>query len=375
VTHIIHVTEDMALMSGGVPAVVRQLATHFSLDDYQVSLLHAKGDSSEICHRVTVRKCQPHGPLRRWSYSSNLQPSLNRLFTASTPDGSILHIHGLWTAPPTLASYTAKQLRIPSVFTSHGMLAPWLWNNQGSVQWLKKTLFWQLLGKKCVANCSILHAVTPLERDELASLVSGCQIEVIPNAIEIRNDRSPYSNIQKNFLFLGRLEPKKGIDILIKAFASARLPCEFHLLIAGPSWSDRYLSLLYRLVSSFGLTDRIRFIGPVFGLAKQNLLDSSWLLVCPSHAEVVGLVNLEAAAHYLPSITTHQTGLWDWEAGGGYLVQPDITSLTQALESAASWSDSERAHRGIASHSLVEQRYSWKVVLPLWKELYSLLND
>lgn len=363
----------MAPISGGVPAVVRQLATQFSSEGHQVSVLHAKGDASDISDRVSITTCKPDGLLRTWSYSSTLLPSINRLLTSPISDGPILHIHGLWTAPPTLASYTAKKLKIPSLFTSHGMLVPWLWNNQGKVHWLKKTLFWHLYGKKSVSNCSILHAITPLERDELSLLIPGCQIEVIPNAIELPPPSSVHRERQKTILFLGRLEPKKGVDILIHAFASARLSRDWHLIIAGPPWSATYLSLLHRLVSYCGLTDRVTFSGPVFGQAKQDLLDSSWVLACPSHSEVVGLVNLEAATRFLPSITTLQTGLLDWQKGGGCLVQPDTYSLAQALEHAASWTDSERFHRGLASRSLVEQRYSWNVVLPLWNQLYSNL--
>jgi glycosyltransferase involved in cell wall biosynthesis len=116
-----------------------------------------------------------------------------------------------------------------------------------------------------------------------------------------------------------------------------------------------------------------RLRGPLFGEEKRKLIDTAWVLATPSHSEVVGLVNLKAAARCLPTITTHQTGLHDWELGGGLLVEPNIDTLVRALEAACSWSAQEQHDRGLASRRLVQQRYSWQVVMPMWIQLYSSL--
>ena len=92
-----------------------------------------------------------------------------------------------------------------------------------------------------------------------------------------------------------------------------------------------------------------------------------------SHSEVVGLVNLEAADYFLPSITTPQTGLSDWSQGGGILSFPDVLSISRALIEASSWSSEEQFERGVASRSLVHKSYSWDHVTPLWHNLYTQL--
>jgi glycosyltransferase involved in cell wall biosynthesis len=217
-----------------------------------------------------------------------------------------------------------------------------------------------------------VHAITPLERDHLGRLLPGCKIVVIPNAIDL--DPARLDSIQERehiILFLGRIEPKKGVDILINAFAQARLGSDWSLEVVGPSWSEVYMQFLHRLVEEYGLTGQVHFRGPLFGAAKQKLLDSAWLMVAPSHSEVVGLVNLEAGSHWLPSITTHQTGLADWMEGGGVLINPDIVELAQALVVASSWSADEQRARGCASRQLIERRYSWAAVTPMWQTLYS----
>jgi glycosyltransferase involved in cell wall biosynthesis len=372
---IFHVAEDMNVLSGGVPAVVRQLSRRVSELGYDLSLAHVSGDASDLGDIATIIKCVPHGFLRAWGHSPELASCLKGSTTSRKQNYALFHIHGVWKAPQALAARYSANSSIPCLFSVHGMLEPWLWKKQGIVHRLKKTLFWSLLTKDYMSNSTALHAITPLERDHLHALLPGCKIEVIPNAIDL-DVLSPSRVIARDpkFLFLGRLEPKKGIDILIRAFAHANLNSDWCLEIVGPSWSDIYVESLQRLVIDSGLSHRVHFRGPLVGLAKQALLDESWAMVTPSHSEVVGLVNLEAAAHLLPSITTFQTGLSDWQDGGGLLVSPEVDSLSQALIECSSWSVAEQYERGLASRALVERRYSWAAVMPLWEDLYSVVS-
>lgn len=371
---VLHITEDMASASGGVPAVVRQLASRWAATGQATTVLHAKGDASDLIGRVRVIREQPEGFGRVWSYSSGLRAATRTLMLDTRRDGGVAHVHGLWAAPPTLAALAAAAHQVPLVFTAHGMLVPWLWTQQGLAVRLKKTLFWHLLAVPGLRRSTVVHAITPMERDELRRLLPGSRIEVIPNAIEMIPATALQANRERVVLFLGRIEPKKGVDILIRAFAQARLGSDWQLHIVGPSWSDVYLAALKRLVKECGIEQQTRFLGAVFGSQKEALLASAWVLAAPSHSEVVGLVNLEAASRYLPSITTHQTGLSDWTEGGGLLVQPAVPDVAAALRSAALWSDTERAQRGMASRQLVERRYSWPAVMPLWRELYNGIN-
>jgi glycosyltransferase involved in cell wall biosynthesis len=199
---------------------------------------------------------------------------------------------------------------------------------------------------------------------------------VIPNAIDL--DEYPGEGLgreerQRLILFLGRVEPKKGVDILLRAFAMANLSRDWRVAIIGPVWSPAYQEELERIVAENGLGDRVSFLGPVFGEEKRSWLRRAWIMVAPSHSEVVGLVNLEAAALQTPSITTHETGLFDWESGGGLLIHPEVDQLCFALERVCAWSESERAERGMASRRLVSERYSWNAVLPKWISLYESL--
>ena len=324
---------------------------------------------------VQLHHVAPTGLGKYWYWGEGMGSELASLSKADS--NTILHIHGVWSAPQHLAAKIAFQKKLPTIVSAHGMLEPWLWNRQGAAVFVKKKMYWSLIASNIYKRATVLHAITPLEQKHLHELAPKVPIEVIPNAVDI----GKYTQLEislpreKIILFLGRIDPKKGVDILIKAFASALLTKEWRLVIAGPSWSNRYMNLLHNLVSTLGLEDRIDFVGSVFGEKKVDLLKRAWILAVPSYSEVVGLVNLEAALYGLPTITTHQTGLFDWEDGGGLLINPNVEQIKEALEAVACWSDLEHKERAIASLELVKKKYSWDVVEPMWVELYQRISS
>lgn len=306
-----------------------------------------------------------------WRWSPRLRHEIVRV--AALPGPPLFHLHGIWGAPQYMGARIAREANIPFVVSAHGMLEPWLWSRQGLGVWLKKKTYWNLFAFPALRSAQVIHAITPLERTHLHSLFPSGRIEVIPNAIDLdENARLLPTGFdrEKLILFLGRIEPKKGVDILLNAFASAKISHDWRIAVIGPVWSTAYQMTLERIVSENGLQSRVSFLGPLFGEEMRQWLGKAWVLAAPSHSEVVGLVNLEAAALKVPSITTHQTGLADWEEGGGLLINPSVDEMRQALEVACAWDERERAARGAASWALVSKRYSWGAVLPQWVELY-----
>lgn len=371
---VVQVAEDVARIAGGVPEVVRQLSERLLKNGIQVQIAHATGDPGALPKGIDVFTFSPIGLRGQWSWGSGLRAGIARLAASVNADTPVFHVHGAWSAPQYFAARTADKAGVPFVFTAHGMLEPWLWDQQGWKIRTKKRLYWSTMAYPSLRKANVVHAITPLEKEHLARLFPNNRIEVIPNAIEASEaEECPQTERGKNILFLGRIEPKKGVDILLRAFAIAKISKEWRVDVVGPSWSTNYLSELKAIANEFGLGERVRFHGPLFGEEKHKLIDSAWVLVAPSHSEVVGLVNLEAAKRCLPTITTYQTGLYDWELGGGLLVEPQIDAVSKALEAACSWTIQEQRDRGLASRNLVWRRYSWQAVMPLWVQLYSSL--
>lgn len=369
--HIFHVAEDISRVTGGVPSVVRDLSTRQVERGCSVHVIYSRGSLSDVPQGINGTS-YPSSNL--WYWNQNFKKGFEDLLLKSKTLPSIAHIHGVWSAPQYIGSVVSVRNHVPFVFSAHGMLEPWLWNNQGLLNSAKKNIYWNLIASAALSKSAVIHAITPLERDNLFHLFPNSYMEIIPNAIEVKADNLlPKFDRNKSILFLGRIEPKKGVDLLIRSFALASLTSDWTLDLVGPVWSEAYFNKLMDIVKDFKLESRVIFHGPMFGEDKANFINKSWVLVAPSHSEVIGLVNLEASVNRLPTITTHQTGLFDWEEGGGYLIEPNVSSLLKALKDACSWTSSEQSDRGESSRILVKRRYSWDVVMPKWVNLYNSL--
>lgn len=376
--HIYHIAYHHASANPGLTTVITQLSGYLASQGVATSVLAAGKAEAPVPPGVGLLEFPLRPGGNKWRYSPQMKDYLEIL--TKTP-GTVFHLHGVWLAPLWLAAKAAARAGIPALLTVHGQLDP---NNRGKVgqvalNRLKKLLYWQVLAYPVFRHLSLIHAITLEERDALAHLFPGKRIEVIPNALVLeetddllsRSAAEPSLKIDHPYLlFLGRLNPQKGVDILIQAFARSARGRDFHLVIVGPDSDPAYTADLKAMVNSLGMDGQVTFLGPVFGLQKWRLYQDAWAFCAPSRTEVIGLVNLEAAAAGIPVLTTYETGLTDWEESGGILVHPQVESLAQGLEQVFSWRDDEKRQRGQTLRQLIERRYSWQSVGPQWLELY-----
>lgn len=356
-----------------------QLSRYLGDQGWTTTILTAEGRVGLVPAEVNLKKF-PLVAKGIWRFPRGLKSYLQQFAPIRRP---ILHLHGVWMGFQWWAARVALQQGTPALLSPHGMLNGWHFRQRGFKE-LRKLIYWRTMAYPALRHISVIHAVTPRERDELAQWFPGQSIRVIPNAIDLEAMDHLRSNAgaatsplpdEPYLLFLGRLHPVKGIDLLIEAFAKCitEIKCKFRLLIVGPESDPSYSAKLRSLVRRLGVEEKVTFLGPVFGPQKIPLYQHAWAFCAPSRTEVMGLVNLEAAAAQLPVVTTHETGLCGWEEGGGVLVHPRVEELTRALKQVFSWSESERQDRGQKLRQLVERRYSWQAVGPQWLELYSSL--
>lgn len=377
--HIFHIIDDYSPANYGVNQVVRQLTHYLGRRGYQTTILAAGRAETPVPEGVNLREFPLAWGSRRWRYPRGFRAYLDTLGRSA---GNLFHIHGVWLAPQWLAARVGARHGIPTVLSAHGMLEPWHWRD-GRLRRVKKLLYWYSLAYPAFRRLPLIHAITPLERDHLIPQFPGQRLEVVPNALDLTeaddflatHEGQPSGPASPYLLFLGRLHPKKGLEVLIPAFGRALKGRPFRLLIAGPADSESYAHRLQALVRTLGLETQVSFLGPVFAPQKWQLYRDAWAFCAPSHSEVVGLVNLEAAAVETPVITTHETGLSDWEEGGGILAPPRVEEVSRALELVFSLSEAERRERGRRLRQLVERRYSWEVVGRQWLSLYRELLE
>lgn len=302
---------------------------------------------------------------RFWTYA----PELADYIEDHKKEIDIFHLHGVFMHAQYACSKLALREGIPYVITPHGMLEPWHMRDKG----LKKWIYMQVVLRRMLQKSTVLHAITPLEKDNLFKMTGHKNIVQIPNMIHLSDIPGGLSHRpdEDYLLFLGRLHPKKGLDLMVKALSKID-DKTIKVKVVG---SENEHSLeMKELAHHLGIGHRVEFVGSVYGDAKFHLYANARAFVAPSYSEAIGMVNLEAAVCQTPVITTFETGISPkWNEHGGIMIHPTVDELVDAINQVMSWDDRERAHRGETLSKFVSENYCWEQKGSLWKELYDSL--
>lgn len=366
---VVHVLEDASRANFGVTSALAGLVTHKpEASSMAICTVDATPDVIGEWHAAARSVPTTYG--RVWRYS----PRFPDLLGATLQKPAVIHIHGMWSAPQFQAANWAIAEKIPFVVTPHNMLGGWIWR-RGKLRQLKKTIYWHGLVARSFREATAVHALSDLEGETLREFFPDARIEVIPNGIDMRTevagDRgSGPPAVEPYLLFLGRLHPVKGLDMLLKAYAGIEPQSRLPLVVAGGEDSPRYLKSLLGLVEDLELKT-VRFVGPVGGEEKWDLLGNAWALCAPSHSEGVSMVSLEALSCGTPILVTNACGFTGLDtAGAGYSTETTPAAIESALRRALAWSDDDRAQFGQAARKYAQVNFSWGRVTALYDVLY-----
>ena len=239
-------------------------------------------------------------------------------------DSDIIHLMNHWTFLNALVYYCARRQKKPYVVCPAGAL-PIFGRSK-----LIKTSYNSVVGKNIVRNASRCIAIAPNEFVHFEGYgVSKNSVSIIPNGIcpeeyLIKNDiafRQAYGLPDVPFLlFVGRLNPIKGPDILLRAFCAIKDKFPHHLVFAGPDGG--MMENLKTIARRENIGDRVHFVGYLAGARKSMAYHAAELLVIPSRSEAMSIVVLEAGAAATPVLITDQCGFNDIAQMGGGLVVP-----------------------------------------------------
>jgi glycosyltransferase involved in cell wall biosynthesis len=241
--------------------------------------------------------------------------------------------------------------------------------------------------RQTLRQCDAVTAISQYMRERALAIAPECasHLHDIPNGVDVADLAAPIMDAGEVFeqfpflknaefaLFLGRLHPRKGVDVLIRAFAQIAPEIgSAQLVIAG---DGRERKALEELAQSTPAADRIHFLGPVRGISKRWLLHNAACLVAPTRTwEGMPVVVLEALACGRPVIGTKVGGIVDLVRSeeNGLIVEPeDVNGLAAALS--ALLNDPDRRNRLSAGAKASIGRYDWRVVaeqyLALFREL------
>jgi glycosyltransferase involved in cell wall biosynthesis len=269
-------------------------------------------------------------------------------------------VHGLWTYNSFGTWRALRGGNTPYVVFTHGMLDPWF-KRQYPLKHLKKWLYWPWAEYRVLRDASVVLFTCEEER-RLAresfwlyrcnEAVAGLGIRAPAGDPSEQQEeflgRFPHLRGKRLALFLSRIHPKKGCDLLLEAFADrfGEDPA-WHLVMAGPDQVGWKAELEHRAVA-LGIADRITWAGMLSGAVKWGAYRAGEVFVLPSHSENFGIVVAEALACGLPVLISDKVNIWrEIAAAGAGIVASDTFDGTRDLFTRwLSMSTEQRMHMG-----------------------------
>jgi glycosyltransferase involved in cell wall biosynthesis len=363
--HHLHTTQSLeSLQGGGLGTSTVALHRQFL----------AMGVESTLCstHGGTAQK-----PAERTYEFPRLKPDflyyapeLGHRAKQMVREADVVHGHGFYVGTNWLLGREARRQQKPLVYHVHGFFEPWILNRS---RWKKRLVHW-LFEDSNFRHVRLWRALTEKEAGQIRSQGLKAPIVVVPIGVDPNSYEVPYQpdepietplvgNLTKTrprLVFVSRIHPKKGLDLLLPAWAAlGPLAQQWELVIAGPD-EGGYASVVDASIRRLGLEHSVRRVGKVSHEAKVKLLKSADLFVLPSYSEGFTSAILEAMAASLPVVATNSCNFPElFRQGGGWECAPTQDSLEESLEEALGATDQERRQRGGMGRQLLHREYTW----------------
>jgi glycosyltransferase involved in cell wall biosynthesis len=274
--------------------------------------------------------------------------------------------------PNVYSAYAVENTHSHLVTSPHGAFDPWAWKNS---RW-RKRLMWTLLQRRAVERAECLVVTSESERRGIRSLGLRAPIAVIPLGVDVPPLLSAVvTPSSRRLVFFGRLHAKKGIDVLLRAWAgvSPRFP-DWELHVIGPD--DRGYAAEMQVLATTLRVQRVVFRGPIYGEQKWRELAAARLFVLPTHAENFGLAVAEALASGVPAIVTKGA---PWEGlereRCGRWIEHGEDALVACLDDCLGRDPEELRAMGQRGRRWIEREFSWSLVSENTVKVYSWLID
>ena len=348
---VLHVTPCFApaWIYGGLPESAYQFARHLARAGATVRVLttDANGwgkrlDAATMAayeHRdgIEVRYC---ARVARQSVSLELLGAL----ADQVRWADVVHLHAAYSFPTIPTLLAARMLKRPVVWTPHGAFQRW----SGSRRVGLKSL-WEKVCGAIASRELVLHLTSEDEVAETRARFARAKIELIPNGVEVPPtlNREPRT-ARLRLGFVGRLDPKKGIENLLAAcrILKERNAPDFSLSIAG-SGSSEYEAKLRGEIDRLELASEVAMLGDIRGEEKQRMFERTDVVVVPSFTENFAIVVAEALAHGVAVIASTGTPWKEVErVGCGLWVNNDPASLADAISKINLMPVAEMGERG-----------------------------
>jgi glycosyltransferase involved in cell wall biosynthesis len=377
---VLHIVPSLTSSSGGPAQVVTQLCQELKKQGIEVTIATTKVEKMQVISSLVPayyfqRQFSLLLPLQ-FAFSMGLKKWLHRHIRKF----DLVHIHYLFTYPSTIAAHYANKYKIPYIVRPVGMLSPLCLKKSA----FKKKLYTLFFEKRNLKNAAAIHFTSEEEMNVARNLKLNNQCVLVPNGLNLEKFKNleflkgifrkqyPQINGKKIILFLSRIHPIKGLDLLIpalKILSQKRSDFVFVLVGSGPKNYERRVK---RALASASLTELTIFTGFLEDEMKFALLADADVFVLPSYHESFGMAVAEAMAAGLPVIISNKVNIYklieDYQAG--IVTELDVLDIALALERLLE-DEHLRLRMGANGRRLVEDNFDVKKTAKQMLKIYN----
>jgi len=301
---VLHVIPSIEEKFGGPAFALLEMAKFQRKEGIDVTILTT--GKKTYCHGEEIFKFRSGTNSFRFSFG------LARWLLKNINNYDLVHIHTIFSFPVSIAAMIARIKSVPYIIRPCGQLCYWPLSQKG----LKKEIYYKLIEKNNVSRAKFLHFTTAAEKKNLGVRVKTSQY-ILGLGVSTKKIISakklwqffPFVKGKKILLYLGRIHPQKGLDLLLDSLPIQKMRDNNWILVIAGMGNQRYLKLLKQKIAKNHLEQLIYLIGSALNEKKQLLFQESNLLVLPSYFENFGLVVAEALSSSLPVAISNQVAL------------------------------------------------------------------
>lgn len=384
---ILQIIPSISLVYGGPSQVVLELSAALAREGIKVTAIatNSNGDTGQKPLDVPLNVPVPQDgyeiiyfrctPFRRYKFSLDLLKWLN--LQAHKYD--LAHIHALFSPISSFAAKICHQQKLPYILRPLGTLDPADLRKKR----LLKQLYALILESANLANAAAIHFTSPQEAKISERFGVSTRDLVIPLGVTPPNKQENHkATIHTRFaipantplvLFLSRIDPKKGLNLLIPALEKLlKEGLNFHFVLAGTNPQNRdYEEKIKLQIYHSPLREHTTITGFVTGELKSALLQAADIFVLPSYYENFGVAVAEAMVAGTPVIVSEQVHICQQvqESESGWVSKLEVSALTKLLRVALQ-NPHECQRRGLRAKEYALQHYSWDAIARQMIQVY-----
>ncbi|BCL37187.1 hormogonium polysaccharide biosynthesis glycosyltransferase HpsP [Nostoc sp. MS1] len=387
---ILQIVPSISLIYGGPSQMVLGLAPALAKAGAEVTVIttDSNGDSGQepldVPLNVPIKqdgyeiiyfRCSP---FRRYKFSLDLLKWLN----VHAHEYDIAHIHALFSPVSSATATVCRFKKLPYILRPLGTLDP---ADLQKKKQLKK-LYVEIIERRNLAGAAAIHFTSEQEAKISARFGVNTHDLVIPLGVIAL--QKPADNAVLNklgipqgvplILFMSRIEPKKGLNLLIPALEKLLASNNnFHFVLAGTNPQDPdYEQQIKDQITNSSLRSHTTITGFVTGELKASLLQVANLFVLPSYYENFGIAVAEAMVAGIPVVISDQVHIWEQvrDSNSGWVGKTEVESLVELLQQALQ-NPQERQRRGLNAQNYALQNFSWDAIAQQMIQAYREVRE